>query len=99
MKLPGRLFATYPQSVRDVIEDQVVGSGYDFITKQLQSRVDNLKRGKTSLYLKRQASCASEGEDLHSKTMRLDTYGCVNWPLQRLPPGETVEPQKFTQEE
>lgn len=66
-----KIVSAYPQSFRDVIEDQVVGSGYDSITKQLQSRIDNLNRGKTSLYLKRQASSTSEGEDLLTKTMRL----------------------------
>ncbi|KAJ3601494.1 hypothetical protein NHX12_032462 [Muraenolepis orangiensis] len=93
------IVSAYPQSFRDVIEDQVVGSGYDSITKQLQSRIDNLNRGKTSLYLKRQASSTSEGEDLLTKTMTLDTYGCINWQPQRLPPGETVETQKCIQEE
>lgn len=42
-----KIVSTYPLPFRDVIEDQVVGSGYDSLTKQMQSRVDNLKRGKT----------------------------------------------------
>ncbi|KAF7643698.1 hypothetical protein LDENG_00235110 [Lucifuga dentata] len=79
VKLRGRLFPTYPLSFTDVIEDQVVGSGYDSLTKQLQSRVDNMKRG-------RQAPSTSEKEDLPSKTMRVDTYGCINWQPNRLPP-------------
>ncbi|KAF7641670.1 hypothetical protein LDENG_00275120 [Lucifuga dentata] len=95
-----KIVSTYPLSFIDVIEDQVVGSGYDSLTKQLQSRVTNMKRGKTSLYLKRQAASTSEEEeDLPSKTTRVDTYGCINWQPNRLPPGETVETQKFTQEE
>lgn len=94
-----KIVSTYPLQFRDVIEDQVVGSGYDSLTKQMQSRVDNLKRGKTLLYLKRQASSASEGEDLPTKMMRVDTYGCTNWQPKRLPSGETVETQTFKQEE
>ncbi|KAK1905547.1 Protein CLP1 like [Dissostichus eleginoides] len=89
----------YPMSFRDYIEDIVVGTGYDSLTKQLQSRVDNLKRGKTSLYLKRQASSTSEGEDQPPKTMRLDTYGCINWQPQRPPRGEIGETQERTKEE
>ncbi|XP_033968100.2 uncharacterized protein [Pseudochaenichthys georgianus] len=84
----------YPMSFRDYIEDIVVGSGYDSLTKQLQSRVDNLKRGTTSLFLKRKATSASEGEDQPPKTMRLDTYGYINWQPQRPPPGETGETQE-----
>lgn len=94
-----KIVSTYPLPFRDVIENQVVGSGYNSLTKQMQCRVDNLKRGKTLLYLKRQASSASEGDDLPTKTLRVDTYGCTNWQPKRLPPGETVETQKFTQEE
>lgn len=78
---------------------QVVGSGYDSLTKQLQSRVDNMKRGKFSLYLKRQTSTTSEEEDPPSKIIRVDTYGCVNWQPKRLPPDETEETQKCAQEE
>ncbi|XP_056613132.1 uncharacterized protein LOC130437768 [Triplophysa dalaica] len=94
-----KIVSRYPLSFRDVIEDQVVGSGYDSLTKQLQARLDNMKRGKTSLYLKRQTSSTSEGEDPPSKIRRVDTYGCTNWQPKRLPPGETEETQKCAQEE
>ncbi|XP_056335164.1 uncharacterized protein LOC130246305 [Danio aesculapii] len=94
-----KIVAMYPQSFKDVIEDQVVGSGYDSLTKQLQSRVDNMKRGKISLYLKRQTSSASEGDDTPFKIKRVDTYGCINWQPKQLPEGETEESQKCIQEE
>lgn len=84
-----KIVSMYPLSFRDVTEDQVVGSGYDSLTKQLQTRLDNMKRGKTSLYLKRQTSSASEGEDPPSKIRRVE----------RLPPGETEETQKCAKEE
>ncbi|KAM9501371.1 uncharacterized protein Hap1MRO34_010529 isoform 1-T2 [Clarias gariepinus] len=93
-----KIVSTYPQSFRDIIEDQVVGSGYDSLTKQLQNRIDNIKRGKNSLFLKRQASSTSEGDDRPSK-IRVDTYGCINWHPKHLPPNETEETQKCTQEE
>lgn len=72
-----KMVIAYPFSFKDVIEGQVVGSGYDSLTKQLISRVDNLKRGKTTLAQKRQVSSASEGEA--HKRLRLDSYGCVHW--------------------
>ena len=69
-----KIVSAYPLSFREVIEGEIVGSGYDSLTKQLQSRADNLKRGKTSLSLKRQASSTSEeGEDLPLKKIRVDT--------------------------
>ena len=93
-----KMVATYPSSFQDVIEGEVVGSGYDSLTKQLVSRVDNLKRGITNLGQKRlQVSGASEDEA--PKRLRLDSYGCVNWLPNRLPPGETNESQKLQQEE
>lgn len=94
-----KVVSTYPHSFKDVIEDQVVGSSYDSLTKQLQSRVDNMKRGKFSLYPRRQTSTISEGEDPPSKMIRVDTYGCVNWQPTHLPAGETEETQKCAQEE
>ncbi|XP_056455373.1 uncharacterized protein LOC130389569 [Gadus chalcogrammus] len=89
----------YPVAFTDVIEGEIVGSGYDSITKQMVSRVDNLKRGNTSLSLKRQVISSSEGEDSPTRKRRLDTYGCINWQPTRLPPDETPESQKHAQEE
>ncbi|KAG9276085.1 hypothetical protein AMEX_G8349 [Astyanax mexicanus] len=95
-----KIVQAYPLSFKDVIEGQVVGSGFDSLTKQLQSRADNLKRGKTSLSLKRQASSTSEeGEDVPLKKIRVDTYGCVNWQPKRMPLGETMETQKCMKED
>lgn len=48
-----KIVSSYPQSFLDVIEDQVVGSGYDSLT--------NMRRGKNSLFLKRQTSSTNEG--------------------------------------
>lgn len=89
----------YSGAFRDVIEGEIVGSGYDSLIKQMLGRVDNLRRGNTSLSLKRQAISANEGEDTSSRKRRLDTYGCVNWQPVRLPPNETPESEKHTQKE
>ncbi|XP_073327066.1 uncharacterized protein [Pagrus major] len=94
-----KMTKAYPVAFTDVIEGEVVGSGYDSLTKQMVSRVDNLKRGNTSLSLKRQSISNSEGEDTPTQKKRLDTYGCTNWQPTQLPPDETPESQKHAQEE
>ncbi|XP_049436833.1 uncharacterized protein LOC125891522 [Epinephelus fuscoguttatus] len=94
-----KMTKAYPVAFTDVIEGEVVGSGYDSLTKQMVSRVDNLKRGNTSLSLKRQVISSSEGEDTPPQKRRLDTYGCINWQATQLPPDETPESQKHAQEE
>lgn len=68
-----KMTKAYPVAFTDVIEGEVVGSGYDLLTKQMVSRVDNLKRGNTSLSLKRQLISSSEGEDTPLQKRRLDT--------------------------
>ncbi len=94
-----KMTKAFPVAFTDVIEGEVVGSGYDSLTKQMLSRVDNLKRGNTSLSLKRQVISSSEGEDTPTQKRRLDTYGCINWQPTWLPPDETPESQKHAQEE
>lgn len=39
-----KMVAKYPQSLQDVIEGDVVGSGYHSLVKQLQVRIKNAKR-------------------------------------------------------
>ncbi|XP_060924476.1 uncharacterized protein LOC132998747 isoform X2 [Limanda limanda] len=94
-----KMTKAYPAAFTDVIEGEVIGSGYDSLTKQMLSRVDNLKRGNTSLSLKRKVISSSEGEDTQPQKKRLDTYGCINWQPTRLPPNQTPESQKHAQEE
>lgn len=94
-----KMIKAYPVAFTDVIEGEVVGSGYDSLTKQMVSRVDNLKRGNTSLALKRQIISSSEGDDTPTQKKRLDTYGCINWQPRQLPPDETFESQKHAQRE
>ncbi|XDV47047.1 hypothetical protein PO909_016792 [Leuciscus waleckii] len=94
-----KMAKVYPVAFTDVIEGEIVGSGYDSLTKQMLSRVDNLKRGSTPLSLKRQLISTSEGEDTPPRKRRLDTYGCINWQPMRLPTDETLESQKQAQEQ
>ena len=42
-----KMVLDYPKSFKDIIEAEVVGSGYDSLTRQLQCRVDNYKRNET----------------------------------------------------
>lgn len=66
----------YPKSLKDMIEDEVVGSGHDSITKQLQCRVDNYKRNE--ILKKRNSTPANDtSTDPENKKKRLDTYGCI----------------------
>lgn len=94
-----KMAKVYPVAFTDVIGGEIVGSGYDSLTKQMISRVDNLRRGSTLLSLKRQLTSTSEGEDTPLRKRRLDTCGCINWQRTRLPPDETPESQKHAQED
>ncbi|XP_073724502.1 uncharacterized protein [Misgurnus anguillicaudatus] len=87
----------YPGAFKDVIEGEVVGSGYDSVTKQLINRVDNVRRGNTPLSLKRQAT--GSVEDTLCRKKRLNSYGCKNWQPAHLPANETPDTQKCVQEE
>ncbi|XP_056589715.1 uncharacterized protein LOC130409653 [Triplophysa dalaica] len=66
----------YPKSLKDMIEDEVVGSGHDSITKQLLCRVDNYKRNE--ILKKRNSTPANDtSTDPENKKKRLDSYGCI----------------------
>ncbi|KAA0721602.1 hypothetical protein E1301_Tti023215 [Triplophysa tibetana] len=65
----------YPKSLKDMIEDEMVESGHDSITKQLQCRVDNYKRN--AILKKRNSTPANVTSiDPENKKKRLDLYGC-----------------------
>ncbi|XP_034057825.1 uncharacterized protein LOC117536851 [Gymnodraco acuticeps] len=66
-----KMVVDYPKSFKDEIENQVVGCGYDSITKQLQCRVDNYKR------LELPTMTHSSSADKGKKRRRKDAYGCV----------------------
>ncbi|KAK6466265.1 hypothetical protein HHUSO_G36549 [Huso huso] len=97
-----RIVAEYPKSLQDVIEGHIVGSGYDSLVKQLQSRADNVKRTQFSTPKRQfQHSSGSDTEEVPAKERALpqDTYGCINWDPEHLPITETLASQKQQQEE
>ncbi|KAK6460826.1 hypothetical protein HHUSO_G36946, partial [Huso huso] len=97
-----RIVAKYPKSLQDVIEGHIVGSGYDSLVKQLQSRADNVKRTQFSTPKRQfQHSSGSDTEEVPAKERALpqDTYGCINWDSEHLPITETLASQKQQQEE
>ncbi|XP_054913457.1 uncharacterized protein LOC129377493 [Poeciliopsis prolifica] len=73
-----RMVSRYPKSLKDVIDGDVIGLGYHSLVKQLQARIENVKRQDTPKITKRKASVQY-------------TYGCVNWAPKFLPLSETVE--------
>lgn len=42
-----KMAAKYSQSLQDIIEGDVIGPGYHSLVKQLQNRIENMKRCKT----------------------------------------------------
>nr|XP_023686769.1 uncharacterized protein LOC111853741 [Paramormyrops kingsleyae] len=68
-----KMVLAYPKSFKDVIEGQIVGSGYDSITKQLQCRVDNFKRVQPPKILQ-----TSSGGNTTETKRRRNAYGCID---------------------
>ncbi|KAK7896670.1 hypothetical protein WMY93_021995 [Mugilogobius chulae] len=60
-----RMVAKYPASLQDIIEGDIIGAGYHSLAKQLQSRVDNVKRGKTPKIIKRKRQDINKGMSIH----------------------------------
>ncbi|KAL6109660.1 uncharacterized protein ACO6RY_12737 [Pungitius sinensis] len=79
-----KMVLAYPESFTDIIEDEVVGSGYDSLTKQLQYRVDNCKRKTMWGKQRRPAGGGGGGGGVARKRKRRrSSYGCVQqelWP-------------------
>lgn len=93
------MVAKYPTSLQDVIEGDVVGPGYHSLVKQLQARVENVKRPNTPKITKRKAASDEyDTEETERKASVQDTYGCVNWEPKYLPLSETVESQQEKKE-
>ncbi|KAF7645123.1 hypothetical protein LDENG_00209580, partial [Lucifuga dentata] len=68
-----KMVLAYPKSFKDIIEGVVVGTGYDSITKQLQCRVDNIKRVQPP------TKTPPNSENRKNKR-RNGTYGCITEP-------------------
>ncbi|KAM9770937.1 uncharacterized protein LOC133168493 [Syngnathus typhle] len=92
-----RMVAKYPEALQDVIEGDVIGPGYHSLVKQLQARVENVKRPNTPKIRKRKvAPDESDTEEIpaEQKARVQDTYGCINWEPKYLPLSETMESQQ-----
>ncbi|KAM9434070.1 uncharacterized protein Hap1MRO34_002798 [Clarias gariepinus] len=95
-----KLVAMYPKSLQDVIEGDVVGQGYHSLVKQIQARVENVKRS-TSPVLKKRKQGGSDDTDEVTPEKRAsvqDTYGCIKWDMKFLPVSETLETQQEKKE-
>lgn len=97
-----RMVAKYPKSLQDVIDGDVVGLGYHSLVKQLQARVENVRRPNTPKITKRKAASDTDYDTEEIPAIERasvqDTYGCVNWELKHLPLTETVESQQEKKE-
>lgn len=94
--------AKYPKSLQNVIKGDAVGSGYHSLVKQLQTRIENVKRPSTPMMMKRQK--VSDGYDTEEipaqkRAAVQDTYGCVKWDMKFLPVSETAETQQKKKDE
>ena len=96
-----KMVATYPKSLQDVIEGDIIGSGYHSLEKQLQNRIENAKRSTTPKTRKRKLYTESDTDEIPAEKRAAiqDTYGCINWELKFMPLGETAESQQQSQEE
>ena len=95
-----RMVARYPKSLQDVIDGDVIGLGYHSLAKQLQSRVENVKRPDTPKIKKRKAASDDDTDEISAaqRASVQDTYGCINWMPKHLPLTETEESQLETKE-
>ncbi|XP_034542051.1 uncharacterized protein LOC117815324 isoform X1 [Notolabrus celidotus] len=92
-----KMVAKYPKSLQDVIEGDVVGTGYHSLVKQLQNRIENVRRTSTPKIRKRKHQTDSDHTDeipLEERAAMQDTYGCIKWNVKFLPLEETQESQQ-----
>ncbi|XP_071315412.1 uncharacterized protein [Trachinotus anak] len=96
-----KMVAKYPESLQDIMEGDVIGSGYHSLVKQLQNRIENVKRSTTPKIRKRKSRTEDSDTDEVSAEQRAaiqDTYGCIKWDVKFLPLGETPESQQDKKE-
>lgn len=95
-----KMVAKYPKSLQDIIGGDVIGAGYHSLVKQLQNRIENVRRSSTPKIRKRKHHSGSDTDEVppEKRAAVQDTYGCVNWNVKFLPIGETPESQQEHQE-
>ncbi|KAL6491350.1 hypothetical protein MHYP_G00016950 [Metynnis hypsauchen] len=97
-----KMVAKYPKSLQDIIEGEVVGPGYPSLVKQLQYRVENVKRSATPKIRKRKHrtdESDTDGVPPEKRAAIQDTYGCFNWDLKFLPLGEPAREERKTKDD
>ncbi|XP_071832157.1 uncharacterized protein [Apostichopus japonicus] len=88
---------SYPASFRDDIGGEVIGDGFESVLKQMENRINNLRRTET--YLPGTSSLTSTSDDESSeqkpkRAKKRDSYGCQNWQRKGLPEREDETSQK-----
>ncbi|KAI3370959.1 hypothetical protein L3Q82_023615, partial [Scortum barcoo] len=93
-----KMVAKYPNSLQDVIEGDIVGTGYHSLVKQLQNRIENVRRTSTPKIRKRKHqtddSDHTDEIPLEERAAMQDIYGCIKWNVKFLPCEETQESQQ-----
>lgn len=93
-----KMVAKYPTSLQDVIEGDIVGAGYLSLVKQLQNRIENVRRTSTPKVRKRKHqtddSDHTDEIPLEERPAMQDTYGCIKWNVEFLPREETTQSQQ-----
>lgn len=92
-----KMVAKYPKSLQDVIEGDIIGTGYHSLVKQLQNRIENVRCTSTPKLRKRRHPIESDDTDeypLEERAAMQDTYGCIQWNVKFLPFEETLESQQ-----
>ncbi|XP_041960351.1 uncharacterized protein LOC121718957 [Alosa sapidissima] len=95
------MVAKYPKSLQDVIEGDVIGSGYHSLVEQLQNRFENVRRCTAPKIRKRKRRADESDTDDSPPERRAviqDTYGCINWDPKSMPLGEGQESQRQNKE-
>lgn len=94
-----KMKAKYPKSLQDIIEGDVIGPGYHSLVKQLEYRIDNVKRSTTpKIRQRKHHTDESDTESVPSEQRAAiqDTYECINWDVKFLPLGEPATEKRKT---
>ncbi|KAK5883046.1 hypothetical protein CesoFtcFv8_019416 [Champsocephalus esox] len=72
-----------------------MGCGYFTLLTQIKARVEHVNRNNTMARLRKTKRKAmgeanQDNQEAHS-SVRIDSYGCVNWQPQEFPDGETLQ--------
>lgn len=96
-----RMMGKYPKPLQDVNED-VIGPGYHPLVKQIQARVEDVRRSCAPKMKKRShGSDENDTEEVPAEVRATiqDTYGCINWEMKHMPLSETDESKHEKKEE